>query len=156
MVIITCLMYCHTKGHSSGEREINARQSTLKRKLLKCTTVTLLLIWNHRSNNEARAIMQDFLEKGESSTCKLQPIKKKKKHKPLSPNTTPLSRGEFWRLRHKRKQWRGPLNDLSAKILLLGSWRKAYTDSERNTHCKRWTLGNKKTWQDWPPNLNSL
>lgn len=43
---------------------------------------------SHRSSNEAGAIVQDFLEKGESSTRRLQTIKEH----PLSPNTTPLSR----------------------------------------------------------------
>lgn len=45
--------------------------------LLKYTTISFLITGNHRSSNAESAIMQDFLEKGESSTGKLQPFKKK-------------------------------------------------------------------------------
>lgn len=138
----------HTKGHSSGEKEINARQPTLYASCRNAQLLSLLLIWNDWSSNEASAIMQYFLEKGVSSTCKLQPIKNKAK---LSPNRTPLSRRVFWRLTDTDRNSDKGLWMISLQKYFLAAEERHTQNLKEILIAKISTPGNQKTWQDCPP-----
>lgn len=147
-------MYCHTKGHSSGEREINARQPILYASCQNAQVLSLLLIWNDWSSNEASAIMQDFLEEVVSSTCKLQPIKKPKQNTKLSPNRTYLSRRDFWRLTDTEGNSDKGLWMICLQKYLLAAEERHAQNLKEILIAKIWTPGNQKTWQDCPPNLS--